>query len=392
MRFILIFFTVFVLNSCHFYRSVMKNVPDLDDYKYFPNKTIETAEKPFYFKEAIDQSLGEKIRVTPTAGNDYNYEQTLNEYFLNSQTVAMLFIRNDSIIYERYDKGYERESLVTTFSLVKSFISLLVGIAIEEGYIGSVNDPIAKYIPELAKKKNFNQITIEHLLTMKSGIKQAKNPALPFSQQLKFYYGKNLNGYIKKLKVKYEPGTFYRYAHVSSTQLLGMVLEHATEKSIDEYLQEKIWSKIGTESDGLWSLDKKNGTIKAFCCFNAKAHDFAKFGRLVLNRGNWDGQQIVPEAWVDKILDVDTTDNRWLKFSKMNDRDYQRYHWWMGTKGHGDYKASGLFGQYVHLFPKENIIMITFSDRKGIKEGYYEVDMYYQILEQIKEVKINSDS
>jgi CubicO group peptidase (beta-lactamase class C family) len=212
--------------------------------------------------------------------------------------VAFLVIRNDSILYQWYRPGRDASMIVPSFSMAKSYVSALVGIAIGEGAIKNAGEPITNYLDYLDKNK-FSKITIQHLLDMQSGLHSIENYYNPFGDVAKYYYGRKLKKYTRRLKIKEEPGKNFEYISLN-TQLLGLIVEKATGKSLTEYLQEKIWSQIGTEFDAGWSIDsKKYHTEKAFCCINARARDFAKFGRLYLRKGNWNGRQIVPEAWVE---------------------------------------------------------------------------------------------
>jgi CubicO group peptidase (beta-lactamase class C family) len=370
-----------IFSSCHVSRSVFRNFADITDYRIFPARTIHHASQKFEFIDGTNNLLGEKITVQPVHSNT----GTLNQYIESSPTVAFIIIRNDSLLYEKYSKEYNRSSYVTTFSLAKTLVGILTGIAINEGYISGINDPVTKYIPDLKHREQFEGVTIEHLLNMTSGIKESRIPYLPGSIQLKFYYGKRLTHWVKSLKIDPEQKGKFKYSMVATTELLSLILENATGKKLSEYLEEKIWTKIGTEYNAIWNTDKKNGREKAFCCFNASPIDFAKYGRLILNNGEWNGENIVPREWLLKSFSPDTTSEKYIRAKESKRSDAYYYHWWQGAKGVKYYKAAGMFGQYVIIFPEENLILVQFSKRKGWNMAAYEWEIFYQIAAQMKQ-------
>ncbi|MEA3505355.1 MAG: serine hydrolase, partial [Bacteroidota bacterium] len=264
-------------------------------------------------------------------------------------------VKSDTILYEKYFNNYNQESVVTTFSIAKSFVSSLIGIAISEGYIDNVNDPITKYLPYIDKEE-FADLTIKNLLNMRSGLDANEGYYNPFGDVAKYYYGTNLKKYLTKIKKKETPGKHYEYLSVN-TQLLADIIEHTTKKSVSQYLQEKIWEPLQMESDATWSIDsKRNKTVKAYCCINAKARDFAKFGRLYLNKGKWNGKQIVPEEWVYNSSHATNNSKTRLGYFY----SYQ----WRGTDD-GAFFARGLLGQYIFVYPKYDFIAIRFGKDYG---------------------------
>lgn len=257
-----------------------------------------------------------------------------------------MVVRRDTILYEEYFSKYDSASIIPSFSMAKSYTSALTGIAVHEGFL-TVNDPMTKYITEL-KGTDFDKITVEDLLNMQSGIAYIENYYNPFGNVAVGYYGTNLLRHVKKLKIGSPPGGRTDYKSID-TQLLGLVVERATGKKLATYLEEKIWKPLGMEFDASWSLDsKKNDTEKAFCCINARVRDFAKFGRLYLNKGNWNGQQIIPEEWVNKTADANGS---------------YAYQWWLQSGN--DYAAVGHLGQFIYLHPDEDMILIRMGKNYG---------------------------
>ncbi|RRN76259.1 class C beta-lactamase-related serine hydrolase, partial [Pseudoxanthomonas sp. SGD-10] len=274
------------LTSCKVGRFVYYNFANITDYKIFPAREIENTSQKFHFNIANGTKSPEKVNIE-------NGEINFDDYLQQNKTVAFLIIKNDSIQYEKYFNQYDEESIVASFSMAKSVTSMLIGCAIDDGLIKSVDEPVTKYIPEL-EKNGFGKVSIEHLLQMTSGLKFNEGYTNPFGDVATFYYGTNLRKAISKMKLKEEPGTHFEYLS-GNTQLLGLVLERALkDKTISQYLEEKIWKPLEMEYPASWSMDrKKNGIEKTFCCLNARARDFAKLGRLYLHKGNWNGKQLI---------------------------------------------------------------------------------------------------
>ena len=334
------------LSSCKVGRFVWYNFADITDHKIFPNRNIKNDSTDiFYFKTRTDKKLVINMKD----------DSTFEEYLSKNKTVAFLIIQNDTIKYENYFNGYERESIVASFSMAKSFTSFLIGCAIDEGLISSVNDPVIDYIPELAQN-GFEKVTLEHLLQMTSGLDFNESYYNPFGHAATFYYGRRLEKSTLKLDLKREPGLKMDYVS-GNTQILGLVLDRVLEdRTVSDYLQEKLWSKVGMEFDATWSIDKKeDGLEKTFCCLNARAIDFAKFGRLYLNKGNWNGKQLVSENWVKKSTDLS---------QKNGSYDGYQYQWWI-PNNQGDFIAEGILGQFIFVSPEEDLIIVRLGEKRG---------------------------
>lgn len=377
--FFLITLSVFVLASCHVGRFFIYNFSDIRDYKKFPSKPLTAAEKTFHFSSSVEN----KFRF-PDKDKD-GKPITIEKILENNATVAFMVIRNDTILYQWYRQHYDSSSIVPSFSMAKSFVSCLIGIAIGEGKIKSVDEPITNYLT-FKNANELQKVTIQHLLDMRSGIKNIENYYNPFGDVAKHYYGRHLKHYVKNLQLRCEPGTEFEYLSVN-TQLLGLILEKATGMSNTAYLQEKIWSPVGMEFDASWSIDSKAGnTEKAFCCINARARDFAKFGRLFLNKGNWNGTQLVPESWVNQSA---------YNFGPINNFLYTSQ-WWHNKKywslqdsvklrneafnivrntkepeksylvsSAKDFFADGHLGQFIYVQPENNIVVVRLGKRPG---------------------------
>lgn len=352
MKHISIWFLVLLfagtINSCKVGRFFIYNFADIKDYKKFPNRTAHKDTVTFQFPVAEKGRVPKGVSV-----GDKNYD--FEPYLKDNKTVAFLIIQNDTIQYEKYFRGYDQSSIVPSFSMAKSVTSILIGCAIDDGLIASTNEPITYYIPEL-KENGFENVTIENLLQMSSGLDFNESYFNPFGDAATFYYGTNIRKAISKLKLKDNPEKSFDYVS-GDTQLLGLVLERALKnKTLTAYLEEKLWVPLEMEYDATWSLDrKKNGLEKTFCCINARARDFAKIGRLYLNKGNWNGKQIVSESWVEQSTKIDTTNgSAW----------YYQYQWWLPTRT-GDFMAQGILGQYIYVHPKNNLIIVRLGKNHG---------------------------
>jgi len=343
--------TVGVITSC---RTLIYNTPGLFDYNIFPNRIIKNSpESIFYFsKSDSSHNLGKVIYTNYNSllPNDKN----LDDYVDGSKTAALIIIRNDTIIYEKYNKKYQESTIFNTFSVTKAFITTLVGIAIDEGFIKNVDQAITDYIPELLNKEGFSEITIRHLLNHNTGIKFSEGKYNPLSGNARYYYSRDLRKLVLKAELYNSPGIETHYSSINS-QLLALVLERATGTTLSSYLQEKIWQRIGMQYEATWNLDnkRKKSFEKGFSCLNCSAIDLAKLGRLYLNNGVYDNKQILSQSFINEATKRGTTDGSSLDF---------HYNFKLGPKQYGSYYARGLFGQLIYIYPKGNIIIVRVGE------------------------------
>ncbi|HPD96288.1 MAG TPA: serine hydrolase [Tenuifilaceae bacterium] len=318
---------------------------NIDDYKIFANRTVKKGDAQPW-----------KI------SSDYNSLKLSKEeldYFNEFGTVAFLVVKDTALLFEAYWDGYGTNSYSNSFSMAKSIISLLVGCAVEDGYIHSLDDPISKYLPEL---KAGDSVTIRNLLTMSSGLSWDESYSSLFSQTTKGYYGSNLPKLVLSQISLEKPGKYFEYRS-GDTQLLSLIVERATGKTLSDYVSERIWSKIGAEHNALWCLDRKNGVEKAFCCFNSNARDFARFGQLVLNNGSWNGKQIIPLDYLHQAVQPAT----YLKDSETGKPcNFYGYQWWiLDLDGYHVIYARGLNGQYIFAIPQLNSVIVRLGHKRS---------------------------
>lgn len=371
--FLILLFTIF--SSCDVYKPLRYGgLPRQRDYKHFSQRKILNENPIFYFKKPNkNYKLGSTIGLT---NRDLNSTNISLDSFVNlHKTISFLIIRNDTILYEKYAHKYTDTSLVSSFSMVKPIVSTLIGIAIEEGKIKSVNDFIINYIPEFKNRKGWDRITIKHLLHHTSGIAFSDNNFNPVSDNAKFYWGNDLRKEIFNLSIECPPDTKFHYSS-ENTLLLGYILEKVTGGTISKYLEEKIWKPLGMEAPAFWSLDRKDDKAieKAFCCLQGRTIDFAKFGRLYLNKGNWEGKQIVSKEWVDYSTHSDPSGNN---------KHFYNNNWGIGPLKYESFFAIGLYGQYLYVYPKENIIIVRFGDAQTSYHPNFWNNTFLQIIDQL---------
>lgn len=290
--------------------------------------------------------------------------------------------KNDSILYETYRGGWNDTLTSNLFSTTKSIVGLLVGIAIDEGKIGCVDDKVVKYIPEYSRGRQ-KDITIRNLLTMSAGMDWDEAYASLFSVTTHRYYGNDLYELIMGLDIVDTPGVQYSYRS-GETQLLSFVLEAATGETISQYAEKKLWQPMMAGQDAFWLLDKKNGDEKSFCCFHTTARDAARFGRLMLNKGNWNGRQLVSKEYIEEAM----TPASYLKDQWGKDPlSYYGYQTWiMDYKGEKCPYFRGMLGQYIIAIPSKNAIVVRLGHKRSreyVKELTTDIIRYMEIAEKI---------
>ncbi len=349
---ILVIICYYIFSDTYYGRLVRWNVPDIYDYNKFPFVEINNAKKTFKYPKKLKSELISNIEFRNGNESIKNLDQIIKE----TKTNALIIIQNDTIIYEQYFNGRTRESLCKAFSATKSILSLMIGIAIHDGYINNINDPLKKYIPDF-KNKELGEITIEQCLNQTTGIKYDNRMSF-FSDKPKFYYTINVRELIKDVKLESKPGSKWGTDEYSIL-LLAAVLENATGQSISNYLQEKIWKPVGMEYSATFSIDSKKHKFE-HCAdgLNATAIDFAKIGSLVLKNGYWNGKEIVPSVWIEESISLEGS-----SVTDWNGLNY-KYLWWLNREN-GDYQAIGHFGQYIFISPRTNMVFVRFGEKKG---------------------------
>jgi CubicO group peptidase (beta-lactamase class C family) len=323
----------------------------IHDYKTHPTRLVASGGAPQYWPLDSNYNKG----VIP---------DSLMAVIDSNDTHAFIVIQNGKLLYEKYWDGYTPKTLSGSFSAAKSIISLLIGIALDEGKIKSLDEPVGNYVPHF-KEAGLEKVRIKDLLTMSSGTNYRESDLSYFSLNASAYYGDDEGYLISQLKAKEPAGVNWQYRS-ADTQVLGFVVEKAFGQNISELVSERFMKPMGAEADALWLLDGNKNHEKAFCCFNGVAHDYARFGQLVLNNGQWNGKQIVSESYIKAA----TTPASYLKDSYENGNpvDFYGYQYWIfKEQGHEVVAQNGLFGQYVYIIRDKNAIVVRLGESKVTK-------------------------
>jgi CubicO group peptidase (beta-lactamase class C family) len=342
---------IIVSGNNHIYKGLQntylkgRSGPSPTEYTIFENNEIKAAKE-------IPWALAKKY-------NQLELSAEARKELENFESLAFLVFKSDSILYEEYWNEGAKGSVTNSFSMAKTFVSVLVGIAIGEGKIESVEQSVSDFLPEFKQGENA-KLKVKHLLTMSSGIDFDEDYVSPFAYPAKAYYGADIRTLTMKYKLTEEPGKVFKYLS-GNTELLAFVLEKATGKSISAYASEKLWIPLGASKSAYWSLDHKDGVEKAYCCFNSNARDFARIGALYMHQGNFNGKQIVPSNYVQQsIIPANLLDEE----NKPNDR--YGYSWWMlDYKGMHIFYARGILGQYVVAIPDKNLLMVRLGHKRS---------------------------
>lgn len=325
---------------------VRYNFADIDDYTIFDNDTVHTG-----------------IVAAPWQTNFSHLNQipdSLNQYLETLKSIGLLVVKNRQIIVEKYWQGYSDSSLSNSFSVAKSITSLLIGAAIHEGKIGSVNDLVGKYLPEFTGGEK-GKVKIVDLLTMSSGSNWNESYSNPFSVTTRAYYGDDIYATATGVDIIKTPGTYHSYKS-GDTQLLGLIIEKATGQSLSAYASEKLWQRLGAEHPALWSVDKPGGNEKAYCCFNTNARDFARYGQLMLDSGKVNGVPVIDSAYFRaSVTPCMIPDENNMPCN------YYGYQWWIIPQEPDIFYARGILGQYIICIPSKNMVIVRLGEKRDEK-------------------------
>lgn len=304
--------------------------------------------------------------------SEYNSVRTtkrLQEINQDLQTISFLIIKNDSIWYEEYSEDFGPNSKTNSFSMAKSITAAMLGRAIFEGEIKSLDQPVADFFPQFDER-----LTVGDLASMSSGLNWNENYYNPFSMTAEAYFGENIRKLILQLEVTEKPGAEFEYLS-GNTQLLGMVIEKATGKSLSTYLSESFWKPLGMRNNGLWQLDsEESGMEKAYCCIASNARNFARFGKLYKDFGKWQGKPILDSAFVAKSIRP-----------RFEDSPHYGYGFWLEEyKAKDIFYMRGILGQYVIVIPEDNVIISRLGKEKMSKPAGEEHSRdFYLYLEEV---------
>ncbi len=340
---------------------------DIGDWRIFPARAIARADAP----SDLPGGTAFEPAVLTYPYDGASRTETLAGLLERSGTRAFIVVQDDQLVLEHYAPGFGRDDVNTSFSAAKSFDSALIGAAIADGLIGSVADPVIKYVPEITGR-GLDALTIRDLLAMNTGIRYVHNDEMPFymapfGDDAITYYGTELRKLALSVQLGPTPvGAAFRYNNYHPL-LEGLILERVTGMPVAKYLEQRIWQPMGAAFDASWSLDSDaSGFEKMESGLNARALDFARFGLLFLHRGMWNGRQILPASWVDDSTSPLPSDARpwevypnWPKLG-----GYYAYHWWglVNSDGSHDFMARGKFDQLIYVSPRKNVVVVRLGD------------------------------
>ena len=343
-------------SSCIWLRMFYFNTPSLNAPAYFDSRAVHASTMP---KPLNRSAVEAKPSLSESERAKYDTFDALLE---GNDTRAFLAIRDDAVVYERYFGGVTATTPLPSFSISKTFAALLVGSALREGLVSSLDASVVDYIPELSKKRRYEEVTLEEMLRMTSGIDfDEESPS-----SAKLFYCTNLRDRIYQYPVRWTPGEHYLYGSVSIQLLWDVLHRQLGGATVSQYFEERVWAPLGAEQPAAWALDSdKSGIEKLFGGFSATARDHARLGLLYLHGGTLEGRTIVTQEWVDDSLALDPV----AGIVHTHDGDVRRgkYQWFL-TLDRRAYFAKGYHGQYVFVVPEKHMVFVRFG------EGYGDVD------------------
>ncbi|MFN8417495.1 MAG: serine hydrolase [Cytophagaceae bacterium] len=331
-------------------------MPGIEDAQIFDNDTIHKASKPKHWRS-------QTTSISDT---------TLN-ILTQWDTEAYLVLKGDTIVKEYYKSNQSASMHINSFSMAKSVVSLGLSVAISKGYISSVDQKASDFIPEW-KQDGRSQITLRHLLMMQSGLDWNEEYAGLFNETTEAYYGTDLYSLVINRKLKEAPGTRFEYKGCD-TEILCIIIEKATGKRWSQWVEENIWMPLQTESYALWSMDKKNGLAKAYCCLHATAVDFAKLGRLINQKGRVGLLSVVDSNYIQTIY----------KEVPVNKNQYAYQFWLLSQyRGYDVVYMRGILGQFIICIPELDLVIVRLGNKRSKEKinGHYK-EMYSYIDEAL---------
>lgn len=377
---------VLVVCTTALVRAATDPAPQVDLQKIDPHRMLfdknsyMTQPNSFYYFHNVDK-LGFRLDwvhkpehifpLKPSAGPfeiSYAYrdvQYTVDDYYRRSSVLGFLVLRDDQVIVEKYFHGSDADSRFLSNSVAKSILSVLIGVAISEGKIASVDDPVEKYLPYLSTS-GYHGVKIKDALHMSTGIKFDEDYLNPDADIHRLAAAlvrgdESFRDVAASLKSKMKPGSGFEYQSIN-TEVLGLILEATTGKSLNEYAEEKLWKKIGPQSDAFFYRAAAQKNTCAFGCFNATLRDYARFGLMAMYGGELGGMRVVPEKW---IRESTTPDVPFLQPKPNHDKDvteigYQ-YQWWIPYGDDHAFVAMGIYGQMIYVNPAKHVVIVQTS-------------------------------
>ncbi len=323
---------------------------DVDDIGRFPARPVPAGGQVLELRRA--ELPADVLLEATVAGTSSDLERVVEA----SETEAFLVLRDDVLLLEHYGHGGAADRRHTSFSVAKSVLSTLVGIAIDRGDLPGLDVPVTNWVPELLDRdERFGAITLRHLLSMSSGLCYTEE-GLPWSDDAVTYYAPDLRAVALSADVCEEPGTRWHYDNYNPL-LVGLVLERATGTDVAAYAGRHLWGPMGAEADGSWSMDsERSGFEKMESGVNAVPRDFARLGYLFAHEGRVGDRQVVGADWVREATALDTS---------ADPADHYQLWWWVDTERDGRFYARGNHGQYVYVDPATDVVVVRLGRAEG---------------------------
>ena len=306
-----------------------------------------------------------RAAVEPTIRYDYQGQTfTFDDYLARNPATGLLIARGDTILIERYQYAQHDRHRLTSWSMAKTVTAMLIGIAIAEGRIRSVDDLAAAYVPALVGTE-YGRTSLRHMLQMSSGVRfieeySGNDDIARLSADTFRQVGPGGVQALKPFNIRIAPAGSKFYYASAETQVLGLVLRSAVGRPLAEYLQEKIWEPIGAEADATWLIDR-SGQEAAYCCINAVLRDYGRLGLLLANGGNWRGRQIIPAAWIDDATRVHPD-------QPQPSTGGYGYQVWILSGERRMFVLRGIRGQAIYVDPASRLVMVHTAVRKQARD------------------------
>ena len=301
-------------------------------------------------------------RALPQTYEYAGQTRSVTRFLDETWTTGLVVVLDGTTVFEEYYRGNLAATKTISWSVAKSFVSALVGIAVDEGHIESIQQPVSEYVPTL-RGTGYDGVSVKDVLQMSSGIRFNEDYDDFFSDINRLgraiAFGTSLDAFVASLERERLPGTYHDYVSMD-TQVLGMVLRRATGETLASYLENRIWKPLGMESDASWLVDSQ-GVELAFGGLNAVLRDYARLGVLYLNDGRWAGKQIVPAAWIRASVTPDAAHLQPGENPASSSLLGYGYQWWIPQQPDGDYLAIGVHNQFIYVYPRYRVVIAKSS-------------------------------
>lgn len=350
---------------------------NIDDYSHYPGRELQPSDDPIRFDAG-----GGGLELSPQVLTELGAVPDLDQWLESTDSIAFLVVQGDTVRHESYFQGHSASSISQLFSVSKSVTSALIGMAIDDGYLEGASQPITDLVPELAGA-GFDQVTLAHLLTMMSGSSYVENDN-PFGEHVRLNFTPNLEQQILAFELERPPGELFRYKS-GDNALLGLALDRALgAETITEYAQRRLWTPLGMQDRGVWTIDDEpDGLEKTWCCLATSARDLTKLGRLFLQHGSWNGEQLLSTEWVERSTGTRVPAAAWPEdYYAIGWRGYG-YQWWLASPAQGDYFALGKDSQFLYANPAADLVIVRLGWSDGGLRSSQWIRLFQAIAEQI---------